>query len=739
MLMRPWHPCAAGRVRPAVGAAALAVVLLAATLAAPAGAQPDPDLANDLAEISNMHPIHNGFQVYWWPPYQGGVTDYDLEYREWDDGSSTWGEWRDWPHTGTATFTVITGLTARRKYQFRIRYWIGNRYSPWTTSTPHALNTTWAWNYQDRGWPDPPVLPTAATSAGRLTVSWIDPGTDNNSVDITGYRVQWSTPSEDFAGPLLPETTTSYDIPGLVAGTEYHVAVTACAAGGWTHSPNLRVKSAPQTPPRSSLPSLTLSASPASVTEGADTKVTVTATLDNAATPSALGGTAVTLAAAAGSTATAGDDYTLPAVFTIGWCHASTTAEIAIVDDDIVEGQEVLDLGASTNPSGIAVNGTSITIDDNDPSRRSRRDPPDRTPPDDPPEDDPTDGQPPDRDPLDTEERDVTTTRVGGPDRTTTSVDVAEDYRRRVEAAGDEVDTVIVATSRKFPDGLAASSLAGKVRAPILLTDGDRLSEEVSGFIERHSISRVYVMGGPEAVSFGVERSLEALEPVVTLIRLGGADRYETSVLIAREVGIPPHFCNTTKRTVLLATGAKFPDALAAAPVAAVGPHPLLLTQPDALPPSVREYLRIYVGYGWIDRVLVVGEQDAVSAGVVRAVADMGLTVVRVGGADRYDTAVLLAEHAVYPASPAPERCLGNRHLGVAIGTTFADALVAGPLLAFVQGPTLLVRPADQMPAAVSAFLPRFVRDSDSLEVIAIGGPAVLTDRLIERIERSSS
>lgn len=737
--MRSDSPCAVVRIGAAVGAVALAVAAFSAAFVAPAAAQPDNDLADDLAEISLMHPIHHGFQVYWWSPYTSGVTDYDIEWREYDDSSSTWGQWNEKDHTGTATYTLLTGLTARRKYQVRVRYWIGSRYSPWTTSAEHGLNTASAQNLQDIGRPDPPVLPTTAQSAGRLAVSWVDPGTGNNSVDITGYRVQWSTPSENFAGPLLPPTATSYDIPGLVANTDYHVAVTACAAGDgrWSHSPNARVESAPQTPPRSSLPTLTLSASPAAVAEGPDAKVTVTARLDNAATPSSAGGMEVTLTAAAGSTATATDDYTLPAAIVIDWCHASATAEIAIVDDGIVEGQELANLGASTTPSGTTVTGTSFTIDDDGPTDLQINDPPGG--------DLPGGGLsagglpagvgPPGGVPQDTVQRSVSTTRVGGADRTATSVDVADEYRRRIEASGGEVDSVIVATSRKFPDGLAASSLAGTVHAPILLTDRDRLSEEVASFIERHWISRVYITGGPEAVSVGVERSLGALEPVESLLRLGGIDRYETSVLIAREVGVPRHFCNRTWRTVLLATGTKFPDALSAAPVAAVGPHALLLTRPDALPPSVRNHLRNYAGYGWIDQVLVIGGQDAVSSSVVRDIVDMGLRVIRVGGADRYETATLLAEHAVFPESPAPDRCLGNGHLGVAIGTTFADALVAGPLLAFVQGPTLLVEPADQIPAAVAAYLPRFVRNSDSLELIAIGGPAVLTDRLMERLK----
>ena len=329
--------------------------------------------------------------------------------------------------------------------------------------------------------------------------------------------------------------------------------------------------------------------------------------------------------------------------------------------------------------------------------------------------------------------RTVTSTRVSGRDRTVTSVEVAEEYAKRVRAAGGDLDTAIVATSSRFPDALAASSLAGKAQAPILLTDPDRLSKPIANFIERHALSRVYIMGGVQAVSRDVERSLEALDPVQTLTRLGGADRYETSALIARKVGAPQPFCNSSRRTVLLATGTMFPDALAAAPVAAVGWHPMLLTEPDALPPEVRSYLRSGEHHGWIHEVLVIGGKNAVSPGIARDIADMGLRVTRVGGTDRYHTAVLLAEHAVSRSSSPASRCLGNRRVGVAAGTSFADALVAGPLLAFVRGPTLLVQP-DSVPRSVAALLEGSVLNRDSLEVIAVGGRAVLADRLLKRL-----
>ena len=222
-----------------------AVVLLIAPQQHLAAQGPVLDPSLDRAEMSLMHDIHLGFQVYWHPPYASGVTDYDLQYREYDDDNSEWGDWTDWSHTGTATFTLLTGLTEGSNYQTRVRYWIGaDRYSRWSLWENDVAITARSRNYQDRGYPDPPVLPTATISPGVFTVHWIDPGTANNAVDITGYRVQWYTPTDSWRSPMLPATATSYDIPGMTADTRYHVAVTAHSTPhDWTHSPALAATS----------------------------------------------------------------------------------------------------------------------------------------------------------------------------------------------------------------------------------------------------------------------------------------------------------------------------------------------------------------------------------------------------------------------------------------------------------------------------------------------------------------
>jgi len=68
------------------------------------------------------------------------------------------------------------------------------------------------------------------------------------------------------------------------------------------------------------------------------------------------------------------------------------------------------------------------------------------------------------------------------------------------------------------------------------------------------------------------------------VVRLSGADRYATAVAISREFYDRPP-------SAYLATGANFPDALSAVPVAGRVGSPLLLVQRDALPATVASEL----------------------------------------------------------------------------------------------------------------------------------------------------
>ncbi len=170
-------------------------------------------------------------------------------------------------------------------------------------------------------------------------------------------------------------------------------------------------------------------------------------------------------------------------------------------------------------------------------------------------------------------------------------------------------------------------------------------------------------------------------------MRLGGADRYATSVAIAQQ-----HFPDGAD-TVVLATGAKFADGLSSAGLAGVYDAPILLTDPKTLPAVVADEI-VRLGAG---RVVIVGGTEAVSDGVADAVADLGeITVDRIGGADRYETAAMIADEIVGE--------LGEDYDGmffVARGDLYADALTASPVAWSNMVPILLVEPGEMPDATV--------------------------------------
>src|SRR5690606_23099140 len=115
------------------------------------------------------------------------------------------------------------------------------------------------------------------------------------------------------------------------------------------------------------------------------------------------------------------------------------------------------------------------------------------------------------------------------------------------------------------------------------------------------------------------------------------ADRYATAVAVSQayEPGVPAAY---------VASGRDFPDALAAAARAGVLGGPVLLTGPDRVPDGVLAELgRLQPG-----EIVVLGGSGAVSDAVLAAVdeATDEVPVRRLGGPDRYATAVLLAQEA---------------------------------------------------------------------------------------------
>ncbi len=142
------------------------------------------------------------------------------------------------------------------------------------------------------------------------------------------------------------------------------------------------------------------------------------------------------------------------------------------------------------------------------------------------------------------------------------------------------------------------------------------------------------------------------------ITRVFGLDRYETAAAVGaiwQEAG-----------TVFVATGAKFPDALAAGAAASAYGVPVLLVRPDSVPESTRLLLERLAP----TTIVLAGGPAAISVAVedqLRALT--GATIEREGGLDRYETADLLT-------GDAWDGYVSDR-VWVASGRDFADPLIA--------------------------------------------------------------
>jgi putative cell wall-binding protein len=194
--------------------------------------------------------------------------------------------------------------------------------------------------------------------------------------------------------------------------------------------------------------------------------------------------------------------------------------------------------------------------------------------------------------------------RLAGSDRYGTAAIVSS------ASHGPGTPLVYVATGNDFPDALTAAAVAGSARAPVLLVTPGSIPAVTAAELARLRPGRIVIVGGAGAVSESVRAALGRYAPVT---RLAGADRYGTAAAVGSLYAPRPGM-------VYVATGADFPDALAAAAAAGGASVPLLLVQPNALPaPTTAELSRLRPA-----RIAVVGGSGVVSEAVRGALG--GLT-----------------------------------------------------------------------------------------------------------------
>jgi hypothetical protein len=285
--------------------------------------------------------------------------------------------------------------------------------------------------------------------------------------------------------------------------------------------------------------------------------------------------------------------------------------------------------------------------------------------------------------------------RLSGADRIATSVAISASAYGPQGARG-----AVITRSDAFADALVGAPLARRSGGPLLLTPTASLDARVEAELRRVLApgATVYALGGEAALSKGVTDRLGALGFRVE--RLAGADRYATSVEIAKRA-------EQSGGPIFVANGTQFPDALIAGSASASVSGVTVLTRGGELPAVVETFLR---------------ERGSASVVAVGAEATQAVPSARsISGATPSDTSVLVAQ-AFTPSANA---------IGFASSEAFPDALSGGAHVGSLGG-TLILVPKNSVPASVLSFVS--ARKPSTSAVYAYGGVAALTAATISQL-----
>lgn len=308
--------------------------------------------------------------------------------------------------------------------------------------------------------------------------------------------------------------------------------------------------------------------------------------------------------------------------------------------------------------------------------------------------------------------------RYGGATRYETSKLIAEN-----NFTNFNFKNVVIASGNNFPDGLSGVTLARRLNAPLLLVDKnptDAGSQVVLQYIIKNikSDGKIYILGGEGAVSSSyVEYLMNYGYSGNNIVRVGGLDRHETSVNIAKQLNMPKG------SPVVISNDSGFADALSISSKAGSSQMPILLTPKDQLDQEVSDYIKILQP----SKVYIVGGTGVISDNVKNTIGEItgldGGNIVRLGGQDRYETSQRINSY-FYDNS--------NRNIYIANGENFPDSLSGSAAAAFNNGaPLVLVSDASYVTTAKTI---NYLSGSNQVTLKVLGGEGIISNYLISKI-----
>lgn len=290
----------------------------------------------------------------------------------------------------------------------------------------------------------------------------------------------------------------------------------------------------------------------------------------------------------------------------------------------------------------------------------------------------------------------LTAHRISGIDRYATADALSEKFKAS--------DTIIIINGDNFPDALSAGPLAKKYNAPMLLSNSLGLNASSLAEIVRLKATKAIIVGGIGIIPTSVDSQLTAIG--VNSTRLAGKDRYETSLLVAKQLS------NITSVTVVY--GEDFPDALSISAIASKLGMPIILSSKSGLSSEALNFVKNCGA----TKTYIINSNGVLPNNIAQSVSG----AVILAGTDKYDTdQKVLAEFAT-------ELNFDNVYLTT--GENFADALTGSVVAASTSSPVILVG------STISDNLSEYLKGHITLntKVIALGGTSAIPDHIVAKV-----
>ncbi|MCR8748802.1 cell wall-binding protein Cwp10 [Clostridioides difficile] len=265
----------------------------------------------------------------------------------------------------------------------------------------------------------------------------------------------------------------------------------------------------------------------------------------------------------------------------------------------------------------------------------------------------------------------VTVKKLKGDDRFETAIKISQ-------SGWTKSDTVVIVNGedKSMVDGLTATPLASVKNSPILLSSNEKLPQKTVEELKRLNPSKVVVIGGNNSMPNSVVEAIKAVNSKISVQRIGGDTRYQTSINIAKEIDKTN---NISK--LYIGAGNGEADSLSIASLAGKEKTPIVLTQKDGVDNEAEQFIKS----NKVSNIYFIGGVEKISNKAIEQVgkiANKDISNNRVAGQTRQETNAKVIDK-FYSQSKLDGVVVANQD-------KLIDALAVGPLAAKNNSPVIL-------------------------------------------------